>query len=227
MLAPALNMPEVVVGRNLVAGTGVSLGQAAPAGLAVKITSSDPTKLLFSRTEQEKGSASITVPVPAGQAHVVFVAHGLGDSGKVEYTAEAPGYGSRSGNVILAPSGVIITGPASITRSGLALGFVTSLAERKKTTMIAYTAYLDPVTHRAADLTVQHLRPGVSISVVLKSSHPSVGTVGSPITIHPNTDSVETLFTPLKPGKTTISVDAPDGYTLPSNANSVMALVKE
>jgi hypothetical protein len=77
----------------------------------------------------------------------------------------------------------------------------------------------------AADFTVQALRVGVSVTVNLTSSDPTVGTVESPVTIASGSSHNMTLFTALSPGETVITVDTPAGFSRPRNAVSVPAHV--
>lgn len=227
VLAPALNLPQVVVGQQLVTGAAVTLGEVAPAGgLLVTVKSDNPDKALLSVKEDEPGSATLQLKIPAGGSNALFMVQGGPAPGTASYTASAPGYGIKTSPVIVAPTGVIITGPASITRSGLALGFVAPLSAKEKLIPITiYSAYLDPATLRAGDLTVQHVKFGASITAELSSSDTAIGTVGSPLTIKANTDNAETRFTPLAIGRTTVSVATPKGFSTPSNATSIRALI--
>jgi hypothetical protein len=104
-------------------------------------------------------------------------------------------------------------------------GFVARLSQRMMP-MTVYTAQLHPLHHRAADITVQPLRAGLSLEVTLKSSNPAVGTIGSPVTIRAGSEKGQTLFTALSPGSTVISVATPDGFTTSGNATSMIVIVQ-
>ena len=230
VMAPALNLAGPVVGQYLVTNSVVALGETAPrGGVNVTITSSNPEKMLLSKTEEEKGSRSVTLHIGEGGTNASFCIQGGSSTGDVEYTATAPGYGSRTASVLVAPTGVIVTGPASITRSGLALGFAKSLKDPdNRVPITVYVSFLDPATMRASDLAVQHLRHDVSVTVELSTADPEIGTVGSSVTIAPNTDNAGTFFTPKKVGKTSVLVavpKAPKGFAKPTNATSIQALV--
>ena len=54
--------------------------------------------------------------------------------------------------------------------------FLADLSKLEPTHVVVWTAYLDPVTHRSADITVQPLRAGLSLTIPLTNSNPAVGT---------------------------------------------------
>jgi hypothetical protein len=230
---------EMTIGQNLQLAAAVSLGEPAPeGGITITLTSSDPVKLLLSTAATEEGKASIKINIPGGGVSAHYYLQALGCSGTVTHTASAPGYISRTGTLTLAPAGVIIALPehgppdeAEVLRPESAGGhqnmFVALLSERKPTPLVVYTAFVDPVTHRAADITVEQLRAGLTLTVDLKSADPAVGTVASKVTIQGGSERTTTPFTPLKAGKTVISVATPEGFTKPSNATELLAIVRE
>ena len=72
--------------------------------------------------------------------------------------------------------------------------------------LIAWTAMLVPLTHRSADITVQPLRPGMSLTVPLVNSNPAVGKIASEIKIPGGSNHGTADFIPLSLGTTEISV---------------------
>ena len=162
----------------------------------------------------------------------------LTSAGAVTHTATASGYTTRTGTLMLAPSGVIISlrdhGPpdeAEVFRP-LSAGksqnlFVAMLSAGRPTPLVLYTAYLDPTTHRSADITVQPLRAGLSLAVGVKNADPGVGEVDSHVTINGGSDRGLITFKPLSVGKTIISVVKPDGFTQPTNATELLGIVRE
>ncbi len=230
---------EMTVGQNLQLPAVLSLGAPAPeGGLAVTLTSGNPDKLVLSAAATEVGKASITINVPVGGFRATYYLQALGCSGAITYTASAPGYNSRTGTISLAPSGVIISLPAhgapdeaELFRPESAGGhqnmFVALLSERKPTDLVVYTAFLDPATRRAADITVEPLRAGVTLAVDLKNSSPAIGSVPSRVTIKGGSERTITQFTPLSAGKTVISVATPAGFMTPSNSTELLAIVRE
>jgi hypothetical protein len=239
VMTPGISIAnEIAVGQNLQLAGSVGLGEAAPAsGVVVTLTSSSPGRLLLSPKADEVGSETIRVNIPAGGISAPYYLQALAGSGTVTYTASAPGYASRTGTVTLTPSGVVITprayGPpdeAEVLRAGggadSARGFVTNLSGRAAMPLVVWMMQLDPVTKRGADITVQPLRAGLSVKVVLKSSDPGVGTVASPVTLVAGSDHAVTEFSPVKPGSTLISAIAPDGFITPANSPFLPALVR-
>jgi hypothetical protein len=107
--------------------------------------------------------------------------------------------------------------------------FFASLADAKvhPVEVGVWTAHIDPASGRAADITVQALRPGVTVTVDLKSSNPTVANVESPLTIKAGTTHAVSRFTPLGEGKTIISINTPDGFATPKNATFVPATVSQ
>jgi hypothetical protein len=65
----------------------------------------------------------------------------------------------------------------------------------------------------------------MSVTVDLKSTNSSVGTVASPVIIAPGSDHGVTKFTPLATGSTVISVVTPEGFVESSNDTTLKAIV--
>jgi hypothetical protein len=230
---------DLYLGKDLEVSVVLCLGEPAPpGGLIVTLTSADASKLLLAAKEDQPGSASITIPVPAGQLTAHYFLQGMGDSGIVTYDAKAPGFRNQTARIGLTPSGFIVAyegyGPpdTAAIRSGGATNskeFYTSLSEAKEhpVHVVVWTVYLDPDTGRAADLTIQPLRFGVTATVVLESSDPAVGTIESPLTVKAGSDHAISRFIPTGKGKTLIKVETPSGFATPQNATSVPATVSE
>ena len=151
------------------------------------------------------------------------------------YTASSPGHRDRTATVTLTPSGVMITpaayGPPDEREvlqpeaPEVPPRFATSLAHGI-VPLVVWTAQLDPSTKRGADITVQPLRAGLSLNVLLRNTNPAIGTVDSSVVIEGGSEHAPTQFTPLSAGSTVISVDTPSGFTTPSNATRVTAFVQ-
>ena len=109
----SLRLPGVTIGRHLETSAMVVLGDAAPEkGVEITIRSSDPKKLLVSKTPEDAGAASITVLARQGaRMSPEFWLQGQESSGSIAYSAEAPGYDSATGTVTLFPSAIAIVGP--------------------------------------------------------------------------------------------------------------------
>lgn len=231
---------DLILAKDMEEEGMVYLGEPAPPeGLEVKLTSSDPQKLVLSASEDKLGSGILILKVPAGQVTARYYLQGLGDSGKVTYKAEAPGFRSALAAVTMAKPGVIVAfapyGPpdeaAVLRKSDLhdTRRFFASVSEaRTKPLRLAlFTGFIHPASGRMADITLQRLRAGVSITVELTSSNPAVAKVASPVTISPGKATADTDFTPLAPGEAIISISTPPGFGKPENATWVPVTVKE
>lgn len=235
VLTPGISITDhVAIGRDLQLGGTLTLGQPAPpTGLHIMLTSNNPKALLLSHTAQEVGLESITVDVPGGGTNGLFHLQSLTDSGTATYTASASGYVSRTGTVNLTPSGVVIgLGPpdeAEAFRKEAAEephGLSISLSKGPSFPLTVYMVQLDPVTHRGADITVQALRRGASVTVELMSSDPTVGTIGSPVSIGSGISSGVMPFSARKAGTTVISAATPAGFTPAKNSTSLTVVVR-
>jgi hypothetical protein len=228
---------DIAIGQNLQVSGLLGLGEAAPPGGAkVTLQVEDSDQLLLSREAIQVGSKSLEITVPEGGVSTPFYLQALGKSGVVTYTASAPGYSSRTGRIVLAPSGISIRpapyGPpdeAEVLRKDggqESSSFVSHLSKRSEMTIGVWTAQLDPVTMRSADITVQPLRAGMSLTVYVENRDPAVGTITSPVTIDGGSEHGSIRFTPLAEGTTLLSAATPKGFTKASNATSVLAVVK-
>ncbi len=231
---------DLILAKDLQEEGMVFLGEPAPPeGIEVKLTSSDPQKMVLSAFEDKLGSGTLILKVPSGQVTARYYLQGMGDSGKITYKAEAPGFRSALAAVTLAKPGVIVAfapyGPpdeaAVLRKSDLhdTRRFFASVSEaRTKPLRLAlFTGFIHPVSGRMADITLQRLRAGVSITVELTSNNPAVAKVASPITIPSGRVSVEAEFTPLAPGEAIISISQPPGFGKPENATWVPVTVRE
>jgi hypothetical protein len=241
LVTAAVNAPGLAVtdkafiGQNLQIGGLLSLGEAAPEqGLTVTLTSEDPERLLLSESPHEVGSGKVEITIEPGGSFARYYLQALAAAGSVRYTAAAPNHRSRTGTITLAPSGVMIT-PASygppdegeVLRPDAPVAppqFVTSVA-MGDVPLAVWTAQLDPVTRRGADITVQPLRAGITLNVQVGNTNPAVGTVESTVVIEGGSEHARTQFTPVSAGSTVISVATPPGFTTPSNGTTVKALV--
>jgi len=236
---PGLAISEqLYLGKDLQIAGVLSLGEAAPAsGLRVTLTSDDPKRLLLSRSATEIGANAIVLEIPPGGASGQYYLQGIADAGAVSYTASAEGFQARTGTVVLAPSGILLTpesqGPpdeAHVLRKEAPDGthrFSASLAHPVATSLIAWTAQLDPVTHRGADITVQPLRAGLNLSISLTNSNPAVAEVASTVAIKGGFDHGSVVIAPLGTGSAEIEAGTPMNFVHPANSTKVVAVVTE
>jgi hypothetical protein len=231
---------ELYLGKDLQMTGVLCLGEPAPpGGLKVTLTSANSAQLLISDGENKPGSAAVAITVPAGELVANYYLQALAESGEVTYQAEAQGFKSRSARLGLAQSGVIVAseryGPPDEAAVKRRVGpdnsreFYASLADAKvhPVQVGVWTAHLDPINGKAADITVQALRPGVNVTVALQSSNPDVATVESPLTIKSGAAHGVSRFIPVGEGRTIISINTPEGFTTPKNATSVPATVSK
>lgn len=236
-LTAAVVMPAIVlggqttVGKNLQSCSMLQVGYVAPqGGIAVSLISDNPN-LLISANETSVGSASLKFTIPEGSNSAPYCLQSLADAGTAIITASASGCRSNTYPINLTPSGMLL-GVMPPDEADL---FRKEAAEREHGTVIflsggpvdlkAFVEQLDPVYHRGADITVQPLRAGISATVELKSSDPTVGTIASPITIRDGSEA-SAKFVPLRAGKTVISISTPNGFTTPANATSYSVFVQ-
>ena len=216
---PAINIGDLNVGKDLQANLSASLGSAAPAGgVELTITSSDPTSVLLSNSRTALGSASISVPVNAGNTFTpAFYVQSLTDTGTVTITTTAPGYATDTSSITLSPSGFWLNA-GDFTRDVFA----------PNTNIQLRSSRLNPSTlNRIQD---QEVRGGISVNVDLTNSDPTVGTLTvNPVVFNGGTGIVaNTAFDALSAGATTIAVVQPTGFDEPSNVPiSIIVTVTE
>jgi hypothetical protein len=208
---------SATVGQNLETTVRINLGGVAPpAGLTFTVVSSDPTKMVLSATAGTAGSASIDVPVQGGRSSSQsFYVHGLASAGSVSYTATATGFGFGTGEVTLAPSGIVIAGPF-----GSGNPIITTPAGGPQNLTVS-SVVLDGGGNVLATQQVSG-----AVSVTVTSSDPAVGTISdSPVVIAAASTSVTTQFLPASNGTTSISVNVPAGFAVPAQFGSVFASI--
>ena len=240
MVAVTVIMPgigitdQVAIGRDLQIHGTLTLGQPAPPeGLHVTLISNNPKQLLLSHSAEVIGAESITIDISSGGANGTFYLQALSDNGNASYTASAPGYANRTATVHLTPSGVVMgiqpPDEADLFRKEAAEeehGISVNLARNPSFALSVYMVQLHPVNLRGADITVQPLRAGVSTTVAITSSNPSIATLGSEVRIRGGFASASIPFTAQKEGTTIISAATPAGFTTAKNATSLTVIVK-
>jgi hypothetical protein len=238
VIMPGIAMAdEVAVGQNLQVEATVTLGEPAPAGgLEVTISSEDASRLLVSRGRAEVGHGSVSIRMPAGATSASYFLQAIGNTGTVATKVTAVGYRERTGMITLAHSGLVIGGPpgppdeAELFRKDAAdapHGFMVRLAEGVPVPLLIYSVQLDPLTGRSADLTVQAVRAGMSLTAALRNSNPAVGKVRArSLTIQAGSHTAVTEFIPLSAGSTEISLDTPEGFKKSANATALTVIVK-
>lgn len=228
---------QLLIGENLQVSGVLNLGEFPGGnGVEVTLTSEDETKLLLSNTATEVGHKTITIKLALSETSARYYLQALGKSGTVSYTATAPGFRKRTAIIGLAPSGIVVTpiwqGPpdeAQVLRATAPESkskFSVGLSETAMK-LVVWTVRLDPITHRSADITVQPLRAGQTLTVPLTNSNPAVGEVATEVTIPGGSDHVITSFAAKQVGSTEIAVTTPKEYTPSANSTAVVGFVRK
>jgi hypothetical protein len=229
---------DMMIGENLQLAAALSLGEPAPAGgLKVTVNSHDASRLLLSSSPTEAGRGSLELTLPAGSVSTTYYLQSLASSGTVSHTATAEGFAARTGTVGLAPSGVILMlehhGPpdeAEVFRpqtAGSKRNVFVALLSEPPPPLVVYTAFLDPASRRSADITVQPLRAGLTLEVALRNASPDIGQITATPVIRGGQEKAVVPFKPSRPGQTLLSVVTPKGFTEPTNATELLAIVRE
>ena len=88
-----LSLNAVRVGSGLMVLTSGGLGSPASGALTLRIESSNPSKVLVSRTSADVGAASVELPITAGAITFTYWVHAIGgQTGTATLTASATGY---------------------------------------------------------------------------------------------------------------------------------------
>jgi hypothetical protein len=210
--APTLNIGNAAtVGVYLENQNFLSLSSPAPAGglqVTLTVTPGSTSLMQLAVNPTDSGSSSVVVTVPSGGTSAVYYVYGLASSGTAVYSASASGYATVTDTVTLAPSGIVITGPLSVSLAG------------GPQSMIVYTNLLSN-DGTNTPLYAQNLAGQTPLKVAIGNSNNQAGTVASSVTISPGTNSSPLTFTPAsQPATTTISVTQPAGYTTPNQLGS-------
>ena len=102
-----LSVPALV-GAGLMAGGGTArLAESNHGGVTVRITSSNPERLLVSRTPTTEVGAFVDVPVANGGTDASYWVHGVEEArGTVTLTATAPGFTQTQATTTVAETGL-------------------------------------------------------------------------------------------------------------------------
>ena len=212
----SITVPGASVGQNLETSITISVSPVAPVGgLSLKVTSSDPSKLLVAGRQIDLGTQQTTFVIPGGESTISGIyLQGLVSSGTVTITASAPGYQSGMATITLTPSGFLMTGPGGAT--------LTTNVGAAKSTLTLTSARLDSSFNFAEN---QPVRGGFSTSVDVTNTNPSAGAVATPVSFAGGDAIATTLFTPGSIGSTTLTAVAPVGFSTPLSGNSVAVTV--
>ena len=202
VVAATFIAPPVSVGENLEIESRIALSEAAPkGGIAVRITSADPSRMLLALQAEDKGGPEITVRIYEGQrSSPEFLFHGLANAGSVAYKLSAEGVEPAAGEVTLTPSGLVVKGPGN---AGVAIRSTPrSWASKLHVLSVQYDA-------SGEVLGTQKVRGGFTAKAKLTSSNPSVAIPAeSEVAIAGGEGAVITELRPASVGSAEIAVEA-------------------
>ena len=226
--APAISLSATTVGAGLQDGTSGFLGAPAPTGgVNVQITSANPAVALVSPNATSPGTASITIPVNAGNSSFSYYVQGVeGATGNVTITASVPAYTDGTTTTTIVQAAIDLLGVNTTT-----------------TTLTANDEFMVRIGIPNGSnqfLSVEQLirAGGTALTATITSSAPAVGQLvwsGAPggsalVTINPGESrSPSTVATggvaldPLTVGATTVSASIP-GRIATTNATQVVTV---
>jgi len=216
--APAISLNVPVIGNNLVEQGSISLPAAPPSNETLTLTSTDASHFLLTTDPTKVGTASITLPLTAGNASVpAFYIEGQNFSGAgavtATLTASAAGYSDGIFTLTLYPTGLSFW-----PGSG---GTLSTSATSGPSTVTVYLVLLTPGTLNAYNYgyPLGPQAPGGAVQVSVVSTNTAVGTItGGPAAIPVGIYYTQALsFTPAATGTTNLSLSEPSGYYLPAN----------
>ena len=195
---PGFSLTSATIGNNLQIQGHVIMGAPVPAGGLTITVTSNSSKLLLATSPTATGASQITISLnPGDPINPSIYLQAFGTSGTVTYTASAPGFVSRTANITLAPSGVILSGPL-----GYGLGATESVSAGPDPNWSVNTAYLNG---SAQPISFQQLAGGLSLTANLNSGTPTVGTVPATVVIASGTNGTTFSFTPVATGATLVT----------------------
>ena len=209
--------PNATVGSHLQVPAKIKLSEPAPdEGLQITLHSTDPTLLRISAAADKPGTASVVIRARPGNYETQeFWLQALGSSGKVTYTAEAPGRGSATGEVTLAPSGIVVRGPYRVAKFPTTTG---AIPPKIRFT----TARLD-----ASGKFAEEQAAATDLRLEVSNSNPSAGRLAeTPVQIPAGESTAVVLLHPAGEGDATLTVKAPPGFSVPAEEATITASVR-
>jgi hypothetical protein len=202
------------VGKNLQVPMTITFTPATTTTLNLTVTAGTPGMVTFSETSTSATSSVYNVVVPSGTPSFVMYVQGVASSGSTTITASAPPYTTATGNVTLANSGFVISGPGGIGNSftsfeGVTTGLTVSAARLDSNNLFAES---------------QQVASGQSYSLPVAVAPSTLGTLSAnPLTFAGGTSSVAVNFlsSTVNSGIGTVSVTGPSGFTTPATGSSV------
>jgi hypothetical protein len=192
---------------------GSSLGGTAPSPVTATVTSSNPSAVLLSTSPTALGSATLTFTNLTNGIPNYYV-QGVAQ-GTSTITVSAPGVTTASETVTVNPSGVVVYNGISIN--------TTSFSGTSNLTLEGAILNSNLTFHSYCGNGAYCLVGPSPLSIAVTSSNTAVGTItSSPVTIAAGGASVNTSFTPLSTGTTTIALGTqPTGLSATTSSGYV------
>ena len=226
-------VPGATIGKDLQSPILITFNPPVPVGsngVALTITSSDPTKALVGGGTAA-GQATITATIAEGSTTVSTFVQALVGTGTADITLSAPGYLTTTATITFANSGFVIAGPNGV-------GQAFNAFKGSTTTMKVNSVSLSAAGTASA---IQQVRGGLTVSVPVSSSFTSIGTISSSnLSVAGGSDTGLTpivviggnvtggnppSFVAVNTGTTTVSIPTPNGFTTPTIGGSLAATV--
>jgi hypothetical protein len=226
---PPINLPSATtLGNGLQVQQSASLGASNHGGTTVRVTSTDPTKVLISPNATTAGAAFVDIPIPVNGTSFSYYVQGLeGQTGAVTVTAAAPGFVNGPSTVTLVQSAldIIFLSATQTTfapnnafeiRTGVPNANNTAMSLEQQTRAggsgLTATVNLSPGAGPPVAELVTSALTAQSVTVLVPSGQSrSAGTAA--------TGGVE--FHSLTPGTTTVSAAIPGLIALPTASVAV------
>jgi hypothetical protein len=211
--APAMNSYSPYTGVSLENNFFLSIPQSTPTPETVTVTSSNAAVATLSTTETTAGTGTLTFTTTNGSGQNIWV---QGQSaGTATITISAPGFTPSTGTITVYPSGFVqYYGAPPFTTTTFS----------SPNTINVYTATLN--TNLGLQNLNLPLNPGITATVVVTDSAPSVGTISPAALVFANNDSTHSYtFQPVSAGTTNLSISTPAGFSTPSNYQTGTATV--
>ncbi|HVZ60380.1 MAG TPA: choice-of-anchor D domain-containing protein, partial [Terriglobales bacterium] len=227
VVLPKITLNQTNVGANLqVEGAGILDAAAPSGGLAVTITSSNPSVVKLSASPTDAGATSIVLNVPVGQSFLpLFFVQAVGTAGSsAQITATATKYQTGTAPVSVTASGFVISGPSGNAGQSFSTSTISRSTELKITPVQLSTTL--------NVLNTGQIRGGLSVTVPVNNGNSAAGSVVSANANFGPGDLVNNnlvAFSPLAQGNAPISLGTPSvaGFTTPNAGASLTISVTQ
>ena len=222
--APAITISDTRLGSGLQTGMTASLGANNHGGITVRISSSDPSRVLVAANHTVAGAGTLDVFVPNGQGHASFYVQGLeAKTGTITLTASGAGFTDGTAGVTLTTAHVGIGVQYEPLQTN------TLSTNTQMYAVLGVDPNCPPYYYPGGVCPQQAPRAGgPGVRVLVKSSNPTVGGVALSgagtdsvyVNMPPMASSAYFEFDPKTAGTAAVSVSVP-GFTSEPTLGSV------